>query len=77
MAQMSLFLVFYQILFSQARGFWVGIRFDEPVGKSDGSNRGVEYFKADMKYAAFVRGDKVEVGDFPEDFDFSDSDEEL
>lgn len=61
----------------KARGYWVGVKFDEPVGKSDGTNRGIEYFKAPPKYGAFIRGDKIEVGDFPENLDFSDSDEEI
>jgi len=67
--------------------YWVGVTYDEPVGKTDGSatNKTTEhktqYFEAMPGYASFVRGRNVEVGDFPEldlfgeDTD-SDSDED-
>ena len=69
--------------------FWVGVTFDEPVGKTDGTatdrstkkhQQKTRYFEAMPGYASFVRGKNVEVGDFPEldlfDEDDTDSDED-
>lgn len=63
-----------------AAGYWVGVRFDEPVGKGDGTRGGVSYFEAMPKYGAFVRPHMVECGAFPprdimDELD-SDSDDE-
>lgn len=60
---------------------WVGVIFDEPVGKTDGTTKsGKKYFDAPGPgYGGFVRGKNVQVGDFPERdiFDESDDDDEL
>ncbi|KNE67866.1 hypothetical protein AMAG_12584 [Allomyces macrogynus ATCC 38327] len=47
-------------------GHWVGVEYDEPVGKHDGAVQGKAYFAARNKHGAFVRPTRVEVGDFPE-----------
>jgi len=49
-------------------GYWVGVIFDEPVGKTDGTTKtGTRYFDAPgSTYGGFVRGKNIEVGDFPE-----------
>ena len=63
-------------------GNWVGVIFDEPVGKTDGTaTGGKRYFTAPgTNYGGFVRGKNIEVGDFPErDImdELEDSDDEL
>ncbi|TPX31651.1 hypothetical protein SmJEL517_g05074 [Synchytrium microbalum] len=54
-------------------GFFIGVEYDEPVGKHDGTVKDVPYFKAKPKHASFVRPDKVRVGDYPE-IDIMDED---
>lgn len=61
-------------------GHWVGITFDEPVGKTDGTAGGKRYFEARPGFGGFVRGKNVAVGDYPErDIldELDDSDDEL
>jgi tubulin-folding cofactor B len=46
-------------------GWWVGVAFDEPVGKGDGTVRGSRIFDCRPNYGGFLRPKDVEVGDFP------------
>ena len=50
-------------------GWWIGIQYDEPMGKNDGSVEGKSYFSCPPKYGAFVRPAHVVTGDFPDLFD--------
>lgn len=57
-------------------GYWVGVEFDEPIGKHSGTVDDIAYFSCRNKHGAFIRPDKVAVGDFPEET-FDDDFEEI
>ncbi|BFZ54918.1 hypothetical protein PYCC9005_001955 [Savitreella phatthalungensis] len=46
-------------------GLWIGVVYDEPVGKNDGSINGTRYFQTKPNHGGFLRPGKVLVGDFP------------
>ncbi|KAH7293267.1 hypothetical protein KP509_28G018600 [Ceratopteris richardii] len=66
---------FVGLVESLGPGYWVGVQFDEPVGKHDGMVKGKRYFSCSAGHGVIVRPDKVQVGDYPEIDPFDDVDE--
>ncbi|KAL3691899.1 hypothetical protein R1sor_005550 [Riccia sorocarpa] len=60
-----------------APGFWIGVQYDEPVGKHDGMVKGTRFFTCPPQHGSMLRPDKVKVGDYPERDPFEDEDEEI
>ena len=56
------------------RGYWVGIKLDEPVGDNDGKVKDKKIFECSAKFGMFVRPLDLKVGDYPEidEFDMDD-----
>ena len=60
------------------KGWWVGVKFDEPVGKNDGAVKGKRFFKCLDGYGSFQRPANVSIGDYPEENDpFAESEDEI
>ncbi|KAK5108926.1 hypothetical protein LTR62_007728 [Meristemomyces frigidus] len=55
---------------------WVGVRLDEPSGRNDGVVMGERYFEAKAGCGVFVKGERVEVGEFGVLDEFADEGEE-
>ena len=58
-------------------GVWVGVQYDEPLGKNDGAVAGKRYFDAGKNRGGFVRAERVVIGDFPEEDIMASDDEEI
>eukprot|EP00250_Pteridium_aquilinum_P002153 c12358_g1_i1 orf=438-1178(-) len=56
-------------------GDWIGVQFDEPVGKHDGIVKGKRFFNCPAGHGVMVRPEKVNVGDYPELDPFDEVDE--
>ena len=41
------------------KGWWIGVQYDEAVGKNDGSVKGERFFTCPLNYGGFLRPDKV------------------
>lgn len=48
-----------------ALGTWVGIEYDEPVGKNDGTVAGKRYFQCRSNYGGFVKPERCQIGNWP------------
>lgn len=44
-----------------APGYWVGVMYDEPMGKNDGSIKGRRYFECPHDHGGFLRPDHISV----------------
>lgn len=55
---------------------WVGVEFDEPVGKNNGAIGDEQIFSCGPKHGSFLKPKQVEVGDYPP-IDPFESDDEL
>ncbi|KAL0485289.1 tubulin-folding cofactor B [Acrasis kona] len=57
-------------------GYWVGVQYDEPLGKHNGTVKGAKYFECTSGYGMFLRPDKIQTGNYPEvGFDDLEEDE--
>lgn len=56
-------------------GVWVGVHYDLPLGKNDGSVAGKRYFECPPNYGGFVRPADLVIGNFLPEGDCTDGDE--
>ena len=56
------------------RGYWVGVKLDEPTGDMDGTVKGKKIFECPNGFGKIVRPLELKVGDYPEidEFDMDD-----
>lgn len=59
-----------------APGTWIGVEYDEPVGKNNGTVEGKQYFECRPKYGGFVKPERCQTGDWPSLDDELDLDSE-
>lgn len=65
-----------EIKTSDPEQIFVGIKYDEPVGKNDGEVNGKRYFQADANCGGFIKSPLVQAGDFPEKDPFASDEDE-
>ena len=58
------------------RGYWVGVKLDEPTGDNNGKIKDKVYFECHGNFGQFVRPADLNVGDYPEIDEF-DEDEDM
>jgi tubulin-folding cofactor B len=46
-------------------GYWVGVEYDEPVGKNDGAVKGTRFFHCAANFGGMVKPETITVGDYP------------
>ncbi|MCO5575678.1 hypothetical protein L7F22_029482 [Adiantum nelumboides] len=68
-------VMFVGLAESLGSGHWIGVQYDEPIGKHDGTVKGTRYFCCPAGHGVMLRLDKVQVGDYPELDPFDDTDE--
>lgn len=47
-------------------GYWIGVHYDEPSGKNNGTVDDKFYFSCPDKYGAFIKPQHIAIGDYPE-----------
>lgn len=57
-------------------GIWIGVEYDAPIGKNDGSFQGVRYFSANENCGSFLHPDRIEMCP-PSPLMNADSEEEI